>query len=88
MPKARKNPLGIAFPGATTVRVGVGEHVHLYDPIRGLHLCRSGRNAGRKGGSGVIPKVYKTDGAKVTCYRCIKLGKLNQAAGRKPWQGN
>lgn len=87
MLRARPNPLGLRSPDARVVHVGRGVHTHLFDPMRGAHLCRSGFNAGRGGPSGAEPDVHDAPRASVvTCYRCVKLAEINKAAGRKPWE--
>lgn len=86
MSVARENPIGLRVSDAQVVRVGKGMHTHLLDPARGAHLCRSGFNAGKRGGSGTAPVYRATPRATVvTCYRCIKLAEINLAAGRKAW---
>lgn len=89
MSLARPNPIGLRVDGGQVVRVGEGLHTHLLDPYRGAHLCRSGFNAGKRGGSGASPEYRPTPRATVvTCYRCIKLAQINMDAGRKPWESS
>ena len=49
MSRARRNPIGLPAPlGAQVVRVGSGEHTHVYNGKGGV-LCNSGKGAGRVG---------------------------------------
>lgn len=74
MSGARRNPIGLPVPqGLKLVRVGSGEHTHIYNPKRGAHLCRSGIKFG------VVPPLYETKANFVTCYRCAKLLAMDAA---------
>ena len=87
---ARPNPLGLPVEGVTLVTIGKGRRIHLWDAVMpvvirgkvvgtGIHLCQSGKNAGRGGPSGVTtnPKVA-ISAAFVTCYRCAKIAQMNK----------
>lgn len=93
MAKARKNPIGTPAPkGITLVQVGpYGKLVHVYDPQGDIHLCRSGKNAGRVGEHGDRrggpQALFRTKSKFITCYRCQKLATLNMDAGRPAWKG-
>ena len=84
MARARRNPIGLAV-NSQLVKVGKGEHTHIYNPKKGTALCQSGKNAGKKGGSGAKPALFQTSARYATCYRCIKLAELNMRQGREPW---
>jgi hypothetical protein len=91
MSRARRNPIGLPAPlGAQVVRVGSGEHTHVYNGKGGV-LCNSGKGAGRVGKygdrRGGEQTIYATDAHFVTCYRCQKLAQMNLEAGRDAWQG-
>jgi hypothetical protein len=81
MRAARRNPVGLPS-SASVVRLGSGEHTHFLNPKTGLTLCESG--AGRAKSS---QPIYRSTAKQVTCYRCVKLAKMNLEAGREPWQG-
>lgn len=81
--KARLNPYGAPAPaGVDVVRVGQGQHTHVFNPETGMHLCNSGKNAGRGGPSGAVPTLYRSDANFVTCYRCAKLLGINARISR------
>ena len=83
--KAKRNPYGLRAKGnMRIIRVGKGEHTHILNPKTSLHLCCSGKNAGKKGGSGAKPTLYESKAKFVTCYRCIKLAQANQSRGLNP----
>lgn len=94
MAKARKNPLGRTFPGATTVVVGNGEYVHLFHPEHKRHICNSGKNAGKAPANPNAddlraqrqPVYYATKARYVTCWRCLKLASMNLDEGRRAWE--
>ncbi len=94
MAKARKNPLGIYLPGVIPVIVGQGKFVHIYHPTEHVHLCRSGKNAGKPPASGA-PDLrgtreqiyYRSQAKNITCWRCCKLGYMNLREGRPAWKG-
>jgi hypothetical protein len=82
--RARRNPIGLPAPPEHVVRLGEGAHTHFYrsDPMRPPTLCGSGAHlADPLEGQA----VYRTAANYVTCYRCVKLGEMNKAAGRQPW---
>lgn len=89
MARARSNPYGRPVPeGVTLVRVGQGEQTHIFNPTTQLHLCLSGMNAGKKGGTGIdtsnfAPQLYMSDAKFITCYRCNKLASINERRGRR-----
>jgi hypothetical protein len=81
MSRARQNPIGLPLPvSVRLVRAGSGEHTHILNPKTGQTLCRSG--FGRSGGQ---QKLFASNANHVTCYRCVKLAQMNEAAGREPW---
>lgn len=83
MSRARRNPIGLVLPpGTQLVRVGNGEHTHVFNPKTGHTLCESG--LGRAGGQ---QRLFQANARQATCYRCVKLAKMNLAAGREPWEG-
>jgi hypothetical protein len=83
MGNARRNPIGLPLPPeAILVRVGSGAHSHIYSPMTGHTLCESG--LGRSGGQ---QELFHSEASHATCYRCVKLARMNTAAGRAPWQG-
>lgn len=77
MPRAKLNPIGMEAPdGVVIVRAGKeGEFTHILnpnDPKYGrVHMCRSGIKHGN------VPKLYRSTGRFVTCYRCAKLAQIN-----------
>lgn len=91
MARVRANPLGLrATDGVVLVRIGKGEAVHIWDPDlpviiageerrTGSHLCKSGKNAGARGGSGADPQPRYTDAQFVTCLRCAKVALTNKS---------
>jgi len=93
MARARQNPIGLPAPsGVQVVRLGSGEHTHVYSPKDKKVICNSGKNAGRKADDGTDRRggnqpVYKAEARFVTCYRCQKLAQINLEAGRQAWQG-
>lgn len=91
--KARTNPIGKYFPGVIPVIVGQGKFVHIYDPDLRLHICRSGKNAGKPPRAGEPdtrasrrPVYYQSKSKHITCWRCLKLAYMNLHEGREPWE--
>jgi hypothetical protein len=91
--KARKNPIGKYFPDVIAVIVGQGKFVHIYDPELRLHICRSGKNAGKPPRAGEPdnrstrrPVYYRSKAKHITCWRCLKLAFMNMKEGREPWE--
>jgi hypothetical protein len=78
--RARKNPYGRPAGDVVVVDVGAGRFTHALNPETGVHLCRSGINAGRGGKSGARPEVSKSRSKFITCYRCQKLLSINERA--------
>lgn len=90
MSRARRNPVGLRGEGVELVRIGNGEAVHIWDPELplilngkvqrvGSSLCKSGKNAGKKGGSGAVPQPKYTDAQYCTCLRCAKVALTNKS---------
>ena len=92
MAKAKRNPIGRRFSGVTPVVIGRNTLVHIYHPEKHHHICLSGKNAGRRKEGEKFKKrknqefeYYQTRSQYITCYRCIKLGRMNEIEGRKAW---
>ena len=92
MAKAKKNPIGRYFKGVIPVLIGRGTLVHIYHPFDERHICNSGKNAGRPPRDGEVDQrgqkevaYYKTRAKYITCWRCLKLGVMNEKAGREAW---
>lgn len=89
---AKRNPIGLPVSRDTVVvRVGSGQHTHVYDKKDGV-LCKSGKNAGNLKADGTDnrgkeQKLYESKAQMVTCYRCQKLVKLNLSEDRAAWVG-
>ncbi len=89
--KAKRNPLGRPFEGVTAVVVGNGTLTHIWHPKKQRHLCGSGVNAGRVKEDGTDNRgkdqsIYRSNAKYITCWRCEKLGRMNESEGRKAWQ--
>jgi hypothetical protein len=89
--KAKRNPLGRSFPGVTVVTVGNGTLTHIWHPVKRQHLCGSGINAGRikddgTDNRGKAQDFYRSKAKYITCWRCEKLGMMNESEGRAAWQ--
>jgi hypothetical protein len=95
MARARPNPYGYpvrkargdepGMPvgrGISVATVGEGTRTHIVGKDGG-HLCRSGINAGKAGGSGASPQLYTSSANFITCGRCSKLASVNERAGRR-----
>jgi len=77
------------------VRVGEkGKHTHFLNPDRNELLCASGAHRLKEGVQTFYPAYARDPGTRridytrpagVTCYRCAKLGAINEAEGRAPW---
>ena len=90
--RARRNPIGLPLapkpdlplpPGTQAVRIGAtGGHTHIWHPDKEVPICESG--LGRSGGD---QTYYASNARFATCYRCVKLGSMNLAAGRPVWKG-
>lgn len=91
MGRAKRNPIGRLFADTIPVVIGNRTLVHIYHPKDQIHICLSGKNAGRPPTSGKDRRgekefeYYRSNAKYITCWRCIKLGVLNESEGRRAW---